>query len=196
MPADLPVSPAANLAVLALTGQSQPFDFLPPKVSQWDQFMSRYGTGKLRKASLAVGAVIAVVGLAFLIQQVMLWRLESHWAAIRTEVEELEKVQNQIKQFRPWYDESARTLSIVRLLTRAFPEDGAVTAKSVEIREQNRVTCTGTARDYAALLRVQKNLSDTGAVADLKMSRIQGTAPTMQFTFDFRWIEGGGTSAN
>jgi hypothetical protein len=158
--------------------------------------MSRYGTGKLRKLSLAAGSVVALVLIAFLIQQFMLWRLESRWAAIKTEVGKLEVVQDKIKQFRPWYDESARTLSILRALTRAFPEDGAVTAKTVEIREQNRVACTGTARDYAALLLVQKKLGDSGAVADLKLSRIQGVAPTVGFTLDFRWIEGGGKSAN
>jgi hypothetical protein len=196
LPKDTPGSAALSLAAEVLTGQPVRFDFLPPKVSTYQQFMSRYGTGKLRKVSLVAGGVVAVVVAAFLIQQFMLWRLESRWSAIKTEVEELEIVQNKIKQFRPWYDESARTLSIFRALTQAFPEDGAVTAKSVEIREQNRVTCTGTARDYAALLLMQKKLGDSGTVADLKLSRIQGKAPTMQFTFDFRWIEGGGKSAN
>jgi hypothetical protein len=56
------------------------------------------------------------------------------------------KTQAKIKQYRPWYDESARSLSILRQLTQAFPEDGVVTAKTLEIREANLVTCTGTAR--------------------------------------------------
>ena len=34
-------------------------------------------------------------------------------------------------------------------------------------------------------------LRDAGNVADLKVNRIQGKSP-MQFTFDFRWVEGGG----
>jgi hypothetical protein len=78
----------------------------------------------------------------------------------------------------------------LRQLTTAFPEDGVVTAKTVEIRNANLVTCTGTARDNASLLRMLEKLRGFGSVADLKVDRIQGKAP-MQFTFDFRWVDGG-----
>lgn len=67
-----------------------------------------------------------------------------------------------------------------------------VTAKSVEIRGANVVTCTGTAKDNAALLRTLERLRAAGNVADLKVNRLQGKSPAMQFTFDFHWVEGGG----
>jgi hypothetical protein len=66
-----------------------------------------------------------------------------------------------------------------------------VTAKTVEIRGANVVTCTGTAKDNAALLRTLGKLREAGNVADLKVNRLQGKSP-MQFTFDFHWVEGGG----
>lgn len=190
IPTDVPVSAAFSLAAEQLAGRAAAFDFLPPKISQWQQLMSRYGTGKLRKVGLIAGGVVALVVIAFLIQQVFLWHYQSRWAGIKTKVLELETTQEKIKQFRPWYDESVRSLSILRQLTQSFPEDGVVTAKTVEIREANLVTCTGTAKDNTALLKMLGKLREAGNVADLKVNRIQGKAP-MQFTFDFRWVEGG-----
>lgn len=187
---DAPVSAAFSLAAEKLAGRATTFDFLPPKVSQWQQMMSRYGTGKLRKVGLVAASVVGLVVVAFLIQQIVLWRFQSRWSDMKTRVTELESTQAQIKQYRPWFDESARSLSILKQLTQAFPEDGVVTAKTIEIREANLVTCTGTAKDNGSLLKMLGELRKAGNVADLKVNRIQGKSP-MQFTFDFRWVEGG-----
>ena len=46
----------------------------------------------------------------------------------------------QIRQYRPWYDGTFRDLAILRQLSLAFPEDGAVTAKTIEIHDGNMVT--------------------------------------------------------
>ena len=67
-------------------------------------------------------------------------------------------LQEQIRQYRPWYDESVRGLTILKRLTENFPEDGSVTAKTVEIRDLNAVTCTGIARNYQALLKTVERL--------------------------------------
>jgi len=190
IPTDVPVSAAFSLAAQKLVGRAAAFDFLLPRVSQIQQLMSRYGTGKLRKVGLVAASVMALVIGAFLIQQIILWRYQSRWLDMRESVTELETTQAKIKQYRPWFDESVRSLSILKQLTAAFPEDGVVTAKTIEIREANVVTCTGTARDMKSLLSVQEKLFASGHVADLKLNRIQGKSP-MQFTFDFRWIEGG-----
>ena len=189
-PMDAPVSAAFSLAAEKLAGRAAVFDFLPPRVSQWQQMMSRYGTGKLRKVGLIAGSIVGLVVVAFLIQQIMLWSLQSRWSAMKTKVTELETTQAKIKQYRPWFDESVRSLSILKQLTQAFPEDGVVTAKTIEIREANLVTCTGTAKDNGSLLKMLGELRKAGNVADLKVNRIQGKSP-MQFTFDFRWVEGG-----
>ncbi len=104
-------------------------------------------------------------------------------------VQELEATQQRIRQFRPWFDDSLRSLSVLRLLTEAFPEDGVVSAKAVEIRDQGTVTCSGLARDNQALLKTMEKLRAAKPVADLKVDQIRGKSP-MQFTFDFRWTEG------
>ena len=106
-------------------------------------------------------------------------------------VQELDGMQQQIQQYRPWFDESFRSLAILRQLTLAFPEDGAVTAKTMEIRNGNMVTCSGTAQDNAALLRMLSQLRAADGVTDLKVDQIRGKSP-MQFTFDFHYGNGGG----
>jgi hypothetical protein len=191
LPANAPVSAAFSTAASALTGCKPHFEFLPPHVSQWQQLSSRYGTGKLRKAGGVAAAVLLLVLGAFGFQQFQLWRLQSRWSGMSARVGELEQMQGKIKQYRPWFDESLRNLSILRQLSTDFPEDGAVTAKTVEIRGANAVTCTGTARDNAAFLRTYDKLRKAENVADLKINRMQGKSP-MQFTFDFHWVEGGG----
>ena len=79
----------------------------------------------------------------------------------------------------------------MRQLTTAFPEDGAVTAKTVEIHDGSQVNCSGTARDNAALLRTLSQLRAAEGVTDLKVDQIRGKSP-IQFTFDFHWGKGGG----
>jgi len=191
LPANTPVSAACSVAASALAGRPPHLEFLPPRVSRWQELTSRYGTGKLRKAGAVAAAVFLVVIGAFGFQQVQIWRLDSRWSGMAKRVGELEQMQANIKTYRPWFDESLRSLSILRQLTTAFPEDGMVTAKTVEIRGANVVTCTGTARDNASLLNMLARLRKEGNVADLKVNRLQGKSP-MQFTFDFHWVEGGG----
>ena len=83
----------------------------------------------------------------------------------------------------------------LRELSLVFPEDGAVTAKSIEVRDGNVVSCTGTARDNTALLRTLGQLRDADEVSQLKVEQIRGKSP-MQFTFEFHWGNDGGGNEN
>ncbi len=87
---------------------------------------------------------------------------------------------------------SFRNLSILRELSLAFPEDGAVTAKNIQIHDGGVVTCSGTARDYAALLAMQSKLRAADGVTDVKLQQMRGKAP-MQFVFAFNYNHGGGS---
>jgi hypothetical protein len=188
MPPDAAVSPALSLASRLLAGQKGPFEFLPPKVSPWKQFANRYSSGKLAWTGGAVGAAAALVLLAFLIQQWQLSHWQAKWLAIKPRVTELDAMQQQIKRYRPWFDENFKCLSILRRLTEAFPEDGAVSAKSIEIRDPAVVTCSGTARDMDSVVQVCKRLSAMKEVSDLSTEQFRGKSP-VQFSFHFRWNE-------
>jgi hypothetical protein len=129
--------------------------------------------------------------LAFLAQQVQLWYWDAQWREIKTGVHELEDMQTKIRKYRPWFDESFRSLSVLRRLTEAFPEDGVVSAKTVEIREPAKVTCTGTARDLASLNRTIEKLSEAKEISNVQVEQTRGRAP-LQFSFNFQWTAGGG----
>ena len=131
-------------------------------------------------------SILLIVILAFLIQQVQLMRLRSRWSSMSAKVEQLEDMQQQIRKYRPWFDESLRTLSMLRRLTEAFPEDGSVFAKVVEFRESATVSCTGTARDNPALLKTLDQLRTAKEITDLKVGDLRGKSP-LQFTFSFHW---------
>ena len=191
LPPDAPVSPAFSLAARLLAGQTPVFEFLPPKPTALQQIIAKYSSGRLRSAGATAAAIIAIVGGLFMFQEIQLIWLRSQWSGMSARVRELDGIQQQIQKYRPWFDESFRNLSILKQLTMAFPEDGAVTAKTVEIRDGNVVNCSGTARDNAALLRMLSQLRAADGVTDLKVDQIRGKSP-MQFTFDFHWNKGGG----
>jgi len=190
VPAEASSSPAASLAARYLAGSAGSLEFLPPKVSSWQQFSARYSSRKLVWAGATAGAVAALVIGAFAVQQWQLSHLRAQSNSMAPTVAELEDMQQQIRKFRPWFDESFRSLSILRKVTEAFPEDGVVTAKTFEIREMTSVTCSGIARDNTAFLRLHDQLRATKEITDLKVDQVKGKTP-MQFTFNFRWEPGG-----
>jgi Tfp pilus assembly protein PilN len=134
---------------------------------------------------------VAAGGGLFFFQQCQLWRLESQWKKLEPAAKQLEGIQDQIRQYRPWFDESARGLTILRYLTEAFPEEGSVTAKTVEIRDLNTVSCTGIARDRQALLKTIENVRKVKQFREVALGPTRGQSPAVQFTFNFQWSEGG-----
>ena len=190
LPHDTPVSPALGLAAQYLTVSKPEFNFLPPRVTAWKLLSKRYSSGKLRFAGAAAAAVILVVILLFGVQQIQLLTARSQWKRISVKVQELTKVQDQVRLYRGWFDQNLRGMTILRQLTMAFPETGSVSAKTIEFREPDSVTCTGLAVDNASLLRTVDHIRGLDNVSDLNVSTIRGKSP-LQFTFVFRWSEGG-----
>jgi hypothetical protein len=199
IPPETPVSAAFSLAARYLAGHGPLFEFLPPKVSAWQQMTSKYASGKLRTAAIAAAAMLVVFGGAFAFQQWQLTRLRSQWAGMSAKVKELGDVQDQIQKYRPWFDKSFRYLGILKALTTAFPENGSVTAKTLEIRELPEardvsvVSCSGNAASYSALQRTVHQLGAIQGVTELNVPT-RGKTP-IQFTFDFH-LNGGGMNEN
>ncbi len=195
VPPNSAVSSAFSLAAERLVERSNPFEFLPPKVTAWQQMAARYSSGKFRTVIAVAGAVGLLVGGAFAVQQFQLWRLESQWAKLAPAVTQLEGIQARIRQYRGWDDRSVLGLTILRSLSLAFPQEGLVTAKTVEIRDLKTVTCTGTAKSYQALLETLARLRAIPQVREVNQGPTRGQAPALQFSFSLVWNEGG-PSAN
>ncbi len=191
-PVEAPVSPAFSLAARYLAGQKTAFEFLPPKPNFIEQFARKYSSGRLRTTGAVAGGVAAVLLAAFLIQQIQLWHYRSQWSRMAAKVGELSAIQDNIRQYRPWYDGSFKHLSILRQLTLAFPEDGSVTAKNLTVHDGDRVTCSGTARDSSAVLAVESQLSALPGVSGVHHEQSRGKAP-MQFVLSFTYKNGGGS---
>ncbi len=185
IPQDAAVSAAFSLAARRLAGQAPVFELLPPRPTVLEQFSAKYASGKLRTIATVVGAIVAIIAALFLFQQFELMRLRSQWNAMSAKVKELSALQDKIQRYQPWDDTTIRGLTILRQMTLAFPENGSVTAKSIEIRNGNTVTCSGTASDYGALLQTLSQLRSTQGVSSVTVEQIRGKSP-MQFTFDFQ----------
>jgi hypothetical protein len=191
LPPAASVSAAFSLAARELVEQPPVFNFLPPKPTIIEQFAAKYSSGRLRTIGAIAAGILVMVGGLFFIQQIQLWRLRSQWSQMSAQVLELQAVQDNIQQYHPWFDDSFRDLAVLRQLSLAFPEEGDVmTAKTIEIRDDNTVSFSGTARDYAAVLAMQANLRKADGVTSLKLDQIRGKNP-MQFTFDFQYESGG-----
>jgi hypothetical protein len=183
---------AEHLATrLILEGGSQ-LEFLPPRPSRWALLMARYSSKRLATAGFAAAAAAVVVAVLFGWQEYRRWTLRSTWQEMALQVGELEAVQARIREFRPWYDTSYRNLTIMKRVVECFPDNGSVTAKSVEIHGPAAVTVIGTAKDNPSLLRVLDLLRQAKEVQGLKIEQIRGKTPA-QFTFTFRWVGRSGT---
>lgn len=195
LPPEIALSPGLALAANRLRGIAPGPEFLPPKVHPWQQLLTtKFSSKKLVWAGAGAGALAVCVGGAFLIQQWQISRLQSRWKAMESEVTELQGAKAQSERFRPWFDGSFRGLRILKKITEAFPEDGYVSAKNLEIRDLSVVTCSGVARDNQAYLKLLDQLRASKEVTDLKTDQVRGQAP-LQFTFNLQW-EGGKPGGN
>jgi hypothetical protein len=183
---------AQQLATRWLEAGVVELEFLPPRPSRWAVLMERYSSKRLATAGFAVAGLAAIAVIAFAWQEFRRWSLRSEWAGMQAQVTALDAVQGRIREFRPWYDTSLRSLSIMKRVTECFPDNGSVTAKTLEVHGNALVTISGTARDNAALLRVQEQLRKAKEVQSLKIEQIRGKTP-MQFTLTFRWNATPGT---
>jgi hypothetical protein len=192
-PPEIVLSPALALGVSYLLGSATGPEFLPPKVHPWKTLLvTKFSSRKLGWAGAAAGGLVLCVGGAFLFQQLQLSHWQSKWKAMEPKVALLQADQQQIRKFRPWFDDSIRGLRILRKVTEAFPEDGRVTAKSLEIRDLSTVTVSGIARDNQAYLKLLDQLGTAKEVTSLGTDSTRGQAPAIQFTFNFQWEGGNG----
>jgi hypothetical protein len=190
LPPEASLSAAFSLAARVLVDEPPAYEFLPVKPTLIEQFAAKYSSGRLRTTGAVAAGVVLIVGGTFLVQEIQLMRLGSQWKGMEKQVNDLRGVQSRIRQFQPWYDGTFRDLSVLRLLTIAFPETGVVTAKTIQIEGGGAVSCSGVTQDTASVLAMQSQLRGAPGVSDLKVDLIHGKNP-MQFTFHFQYENGG-----
>jgi Tfp pilus assembly protein PilN len=172
-----------------LHGTPATFEFLPPRVEQWQLLFKRLSSRRNRILTMAVPALLGVAALFLLGRGHWEHRLEQRWAAISPDVSELEDIQENIRQFRPWFDNAPQSVNILSDLARAFPETGEVWARQIEIKEDQMVSVSGLARDRAALMAVLDGLRVQPLVTEVQVRQVRGENP-VQFSFSFIWTRG------
>jgi len=196
VPREGPLTPALALAVHYLGGAAQPFEYLPPKVNPLQQYFSnQVSSQKLVLAGGVVGFILLCVLGIFGWQQWQISRLESQWNGMKKEVEGLKFSQKQIRRFRPWFDESFHSMTVIKKITEAFPQDGSVTAKSLELRGNSIVTCTAIASDSPSSIKLLDKLRAIKGVAKVNLEQSRGLPPNILITFNLQW-EGENSNAN
>jgi hypothetical protein len=195
LPPEIAASTALALAANYVRGADSEPEFLPPKVQPWRQLVStRLSPRKLAWVGAAAAGLVLCVAAAFGFQQWQISNLQTKWNAMSPTVDELNADQEQIQKFRPWYDTSFRDLQILRKLKDAFPEDGSVSAKKVEIHDISAVTCSGIARDNESFSKLHAKLGDDVNQISGLHAEVHGQKP-MDFTLTFQW-EGGEANGN
>ena len=180
----------AGMAAGRLLGRRAELEFLPPRSSRFKRLA---GQVSARRAVWlgAAGAVVAVcVALAFLAQYSRLSKLEKEWAVIEPQVRKVEALQENVRTFRPWFDDSVQSLRIGTMLASAFPEEGSVWVKTFGIKDLSKVTFSGNARANRDLLKMLDTLRKTSGIEDVQVLLVRGGSP-VQFSVSFRWNGGG-----
>ncbi|MFH1742611.1 MAG: hypothetical protein ABIH23_26705 [bacterium] len=183
--------PALGATLRRMLGKRTEFEFLPPRTSRFKQMTGRV----LSRGTLWLGGSVATLLLclvaAFVFQYWRLSTLESQWQSIESDVTEVEGLQEKIRKFRPWFNQSIQSLTITQKLTEAFPEEGDVWLKTLEINNLSEVYCSGFARSNREWLKMLDRIRETKQVDALQVRQIRGDNP-LQFTLSFRWNEGTG----
>jgi Tfp pilus assembly protein PilN len=162
-----------------------PFEFVIPQPRKWEAMFVRYNTRRYRWiAGVALGLVLLPM-LGFFVRSEQEGHLEKQWAAMSGTVADLDALQTAIRRFRPWFDATPQNLQVLETLFAAFPEQGDVWAKTIQIKAGGTVICTGFARNRPAILALTDRLRTHPGVSAVQTQQIRGENP-IQFTLTYK----------
>ena len=169
---------------------ASPLEFLPSRTSRFGKMYGQFNS----RRNLWVGSmsIVALTAIAFLDQVFRLDSLQKDWDGIKNRVVAVKTVQGKIREFRPWFDPSVPvpSLTTARAITRAFPEKGEIWLKQLNIRDDSKITATGSSMDQNSLLATLDNLRSTSGISNLELKSQQGSDP-ISFSFEFDWNPAG-----
>ena len=172
-------------ATRVLSGPKAGIDFHTKQKAQLKSITARLSGRNIRSVIAAAGAVIFLVAAAFSMQGRELSQLEDQWAEISPQVKAAKGFQDQVRKYRPWFDNSVPSLSIPKSLAQAFPEGGTVWLKSLRIKDRTFATCTGSASNRSDWMSLLEKLGKDPGLDNLQVVQARGDAP-ISFTFTFR----------
>ena len=165
---------------------ASPLEFLPSRTSRFGKMYGQFNS----RRNLWVGSmsVVALTAIAFLSQLFQLDELQTNWNGMKEKVAAVETVQGKIREFRPWFDPSVPvpSLTTARAITRAFPPTGEIWLKQLSIRDDSKITATGSSKDQKSLLATLVKLRSTSGISNLELKSQQGSEP-ISFSFEFDW---------
>ena len=176
---------AEGAAVLALRRGRVPFEFVIPQPRKWEAAFVRYNTRRYRWIAGIALTLIFLPVLGFIVRSEQESHLEKRWAAMSGNVADLDALQTATRRFRPWFEPLPQNLQVLETLFAAFPEQGDVWAKSIQIKG-GAVVCTGFARNSPAILALTDRLRKSSGVSDVQTQQIRGQNP-VQFTLTYKW---------
>jgi hypothetical protein len=162
------------------------FEFVPPRVDKWQVWQRRFEDPRRRWAVAGVVGFILLLIVTYWVRGHIETKLQAEWNGMRGRVNDLDKLQQGIRQFRPWFEPTPRTLQVIENLATAFPDSGEVWAKSVQLGAENKVSCSGFARNQGAWLAFLDRLRKRKDVSSLQVQQVRGENP-VQFTFTYKW---------
>ncbi len=180
------ISPHAYAAAVDyLIGPDAVFEFLSPSNGRFAKIAGQISSRRFLWMSGAGTAIVLIAGGAFLVQSLILQRYESKWAAMSARVEKATLIQDNLRKYRPWHDESFPSLSMLKQITESFPEKGDVWVKSLEIRDMTTIQITGEAKNNKVWLEMLGTLRNNPAIKDLKVTQVREDGDVLQFSMMF-----------
>ncbi len=179
-------SAAAAICAGLLLGRPSRYHFLEPRISPLQRLARRFSARRTLYIGAAAAAILLVTATAFFLQNMRLHHLEQQWSAMKPQVEQVEETQRKVRLFRAWFDPSIHSLDIVSRLTAAFPSEGTVWIKNIEVKDLSQVACSGSARGNRDWLAMLETLRKTPGIAELQVTQVKGEKP-LQFSLSFRW---------
>ncbi len=183
---DLEDGNATAAAERVLRREDAPFEFVVPHTNRFEEIFQRFDSKRRRGFAAAAGGVFLLLILTLLIRSHIESSLESEWDNMKGNVAEVDALQQKIRRFRPWFETSPQGVQVLESLIAAFPESGDVWAKSIQIGENYKITCTGFARTHAAWLALLDKLRARPDVTALQVQQLRGDNP-VQFAITYKW---------
>ena len=181
-----PPAPRRKPPGSSLHGQPVPFEFVVPETKRWQEWLERVDSSRRRGLLIGAAGLVLLPLLLLFIRSEIESHLQSRWDAMADNVADLDALQQKIHEFRPWFEPAPQGLQLLQSLVLAFPEQGDVWAKSIQVAEDGKVTCTGFARSQPALMALLARMRARPDITALQMQQIRGENP-IQFSITYQW---------